>query len=138
MNLEEKARRMQMLLSEISVPETCKDVKKAWIDLLDTLLNEIESLHIKIKNQDEKIEKLTSLCSEFDMDLNNLEEAVDALYEYFEEDADVEDVEPDYYESISCPGCEQVFMFNPMLLDEDEFLICPNCGLSIDPDGLNK
>jgi hypothetical protein len=29
-------------------------------------------------------------------------------------------------------------MFNPMLLDEDEFLICPNCGLSINPDELNK
>lgn len=134
MSLDDRLKKLREALSEAQLPEASFVAQKALVEFLESMLQEIKALRDKIEGQNKKLEELASFCAEMDSDLGNLEEAVEDLYEYYEG----EEGEQEFYESAICPECDYAFMFNPGLLEEDEILICPNCGRFIDQRKLNK
>jgi ribosomal protein S27E len=129
--LKEKAAYLRGLTEGLALDDTTKDGKVLFniIDLLDEMVDSIEENEAAIAELDDGIAELSD-------DLDEL------LSEFEDEDFDEEDDEDDAYDEdfleIECPQCNEMIYFDQSMLESENPLICPNCGRTLVPKGLEE
>ena len=91
--------------------------------LIGKLLEVIDEMAERIDDLEAYVEELDAKVDEIDHDLGDLEE------ECYENGCDC-DCDDDVYE-FECDKCGEMIYVDGSLLDEDEEILCPNCGEEI-------
>jgi len=91
----------------------------AIVDVLDAMAEEIDIIG---ENETDLEEYVNSI----DEDLADIEE------DYYDDDDDDEDDDNGNYLELECPNCHETVYIDKCMLDEDEEIVCPNCGKPIE------
>lgn len=115
-NIREKVSYIKGLSDGLGINHETKEGKiiLALIDLIDDMTMFLEDM-------DDRTSELEEYVEAIDEDLADVE---DDVYE-----DDDEDIDDEGFIEVECPHCnEVVYLDEEMFQDEDEEILCPNCG----------
>lgn len=125
--LKERATYLEGLAEGLEL-EASKESK-----LILKLLEVIDEMAERIDDLEAYIEELDAKVDEIDHDLGDLEEEYydDCDCDCDDDDCDCCDYDDDDVYEFECDKCGETIFVDGSLLDEDEEILCPNCGEEI-------
>lgn len=115
--LTEKMAYINGLAEGLDIDETTKEGK--------LLLAIVEA----ISDMADEISEISDLHEETQMQLDEVDEDLDALEEYVYDDEEYDD---DEEFAVECPSCHDMIYLDPELIEDEDKITCPNCGEEIE------
>lgn len=121
-NIREKVSYLKGLSDGLGINHETKEGK-----IILALIDLVDDMSLQLEDMDDRTSELEEYIEAIDEDLADVEEDI---YEDDDEDCDEDDdMDDEGFIEVECPHCrEVVYLDEEMFQDEDEEILCPNCG----------